>query len=126
MPSPSPSYTFTSALYMFATFIPLHLSFQVSSVYLRGCRVSDLHSMRKFLQFLSPAHLVATAIIIYSVASPPETEPILIAVQLLWIYFHVIAGTLAALALATDLEPSVPLDQKLDKKPDPLFTIHMT
>ncbi|KAH9021985.1 hypothetical protein EDB84DRAFT_1511250 [Lactarius hengduanensis] len=82
--------------------------------------------MRKFLQFLTPAHIMAVAIIIYSVVRPPENEPILVAVQLLWIYFQVIVGTSAALAPTTDPESSVLLNQKPDKKADPLFTINMT
>ncbi|KAH9159741.1 hypothetical protein EDB89DRAFT_2045716 [Lactarius sanguifluus] len=120
----SPTYTFTSAFLMFFFYFPIHLS--KISLFLWGCRVDDLDSMRKFLQFLTPAHIMAIAIIIYSVVAPPGNEPILIAVQLLWIHFQVIVGTLVVLVLTTDPESSVLLNQKPDKKTDPLFTINMT
>ncbi|KAH9042862.1 cation-transporting P-type ATPase [Lactarius hengduanensis] len=53
-------------------------------------------------------------------------EPILSAVQLLWIHFQVIVGTFAALALATDPGSPVLLNQKPDKKPFKFLTINVT
>ncbi|KAH9044553.1 cation transporting ATPase [Lactarius pseudohatsudake] len=70
---------------------------------------------------------MAVAIMLYFAVGPPENEPILSTVQLLWIHFQVIVGTLAALALATGPGSSVLLlDQKPDTKTDPLYTIDMT
>ncbi|KAH9046606.1 hypothetical protein EDB84DRAFT_1264752, partial [Lactarius hengduanensis] len=118
------TYTFPTFLF-FSSLIPIHLSTII--LFARGRRVDDSDSMRKFLQFLAPAHLMAVAIMLYFAVGPPENEPILSAVQLLWIHFQVIVGILAALALATNPGSSVVLlDQKPDTKTDPLFTINVT
>ncbi|KAH9021978.1 Ca-transporting ATPase [Lactarius hengduanensis] len=81
-------------------------------------------SVRKFLQFQISTHFTIVVImIVWALASSSE-KPILGAVQLLWI--HIIIGTFATLALATDPASPVLLDRNPDKKTDPLFTVNMT
>ncbi|KAH9174623.1 hypothetical protein EDB89DRAFT_1817962, partial [Lactarius sanguifluus] len=83
-------------------------------------------SMHKFLQFLAPAHIMAIAIMLYPLVGSSGIEPILSAMQLLWIHFQVIIGTFATLALATDPGSPVLFNQKPDKKPFKSLTINMT
>ncbi|KAH9033383.1 calcium-translocating P-type ATPase [Lactarius pseudohatsudake] len=81
-------------------------------------------SVLKFLQFQVSAYFTTVVImIVWALASSSE-NPILGAVQLLWI--NIIMGTFATLALTTDPTSSVLLDRKPDKKTDPLFTVDMT
>ncbi|KAH9049396.1 hypothetical protein EDB84DRAFT_1672687 [Lactarius hengduanensis] len=75
------TYTFPF-LFFFLSLIPIHLSTII--LFVRERRVGDSDSMRKFLQFLTPPHLMAVAIMLYFAVGPPE----------------IIVGTLAALALA--------------------------
>ncbi|KAI9437977.1 calcium-translocating P-type ATPase [Lactarius indigo] len=81
-------------------------------------------SVRKFLQFLIPAHFTTVVIMIVWALASSSNKPILGAVQLLWI--NVIIGTFATLALTTDSTPPVLLDRNPDKMADPLFTVNMT
>src|SRR6266702_2603419 len=81
------------------------------------------NSVRKSLQFQISTNVAAVVImIVWALASSLE-DPILSAVQLLWI--NIIIGTFAALALATDPASLVLFNRKPDKKTDPLFTVNM-
>ncbi|KAH9174557.1 hypothetical protein EDB89DRAFT_1848806 [Lactarius sanguifluus] len=93
---------------------------------LRDLRVNDSDSMRKFLQFLAPAHIMAVAIMLYPLVGSSGIEPILSAMQLLWIHFQVIVVTFAVLVLATDPGSPVLFNQKPDKKLFKSLTINMT
>ncbi|KAF8267739.1 hypothetical protein EI94DRAFT_1729725 [Lactarius quietus] len=82
------------------------------------------NSVRKFLQFQISTNITAVIVMfVWALASSKE-EPVLSAVQLLWI--NIIMGTFAALALATDPASPALLERKPDKKTDPLFTVNMT
>ncbi|KAH9024010.1 hypothetical protein EDB83DRAFT_2230929 [Lactarius deliciosus] len=102
--------------------IPCHLISIIQI--LRDCRVNDSDSMRKFLQFLAPAHILAVAIMLYPIVGSSGIEPILSAVQLLWIHFQVIIGITFA-ALATDPGSPVLLGQGPDRKQFKSLTINM-
>ncbi|KAI9449867.1 calcium-translocating P-type ATPase [Lactarius psammicola] len=80
-------------------------------------------SVRKFLQFQISANVTTVVLMFVWALASEEEEPILSAVQLLWI--NIIIDTFAALALATDPASPVLLNRKPDKKTDPLFTVNM-
>ena len=80
-------------------------------------------SVRKFLQFEISAKVTAVVTTFVWALASSEEEPVLSAIQLLWV--NLIMDTFAALALATDQESPVQLNRKPDKKMDPLFTIDM-
>ncbi|KAI9449865.1 Ca-transporting ATPase [Lactarius psammicola] len=79
-------------------------------------------SVRKFLQFQISANVTTVVLVFVWALASKEEEPILSAVQLLWI--NIIIDTFAALALATDPASPVLLNRKPDKT-DPLFTVNM-
>ena len=88
----------------------------------RGRCVHD--SVRKFLQFQISGNVTAiVTTFVWALASSKE-EPVLSAIQLLWV--NLIADSFAALALAKDPASPVVLDRKPEKKADPLFTVNMT
>ena len=92
----------------------------VKAIMLGRC-VND--SVRKFLQFqISGNVTVVIATIVWALASSEE-EPVLSAVQLLWV--NLIMDLFAALAFVTDPASPVLLDRKPDKRTDPLFTVNM-
>ncbi|KAF8267743.1 calcium-translocating P-type ATPase [Lactarius quietus] len=81
-------------------------------------------SVRKFLQFQISTNVTAIVVMfVWALASSKE-EPVLSAIQLLWI--NIIMGTFAALALATDPASPALLERKPDKMTDPLLTVNMT
>jgi Ca2+-transporting ATPase len=81
-------------------------------------------SVRKYLQSLISGNVTAiVTTFVWALASSSE-EPVLSAVQLLWI--NLIMDTFAVLALATDPASPAQLDRKPDQKADPLFTVDMT
>ena len=81
-------------------------------------------SVRKFLQFQISGKVAAVVTtIVWALASSKE-EPVLSAVQLLWV--NLIVDAFAALTLARDPASPVVLQRKPDKKTDPLFTVNMT
>ncbi|KAH9052627.1 hypothetical protein EDB87DRAFT_423558 [Lactarius vividus] len=79
-------------------------------------------SVRKFLQFQIPAHFTTVVVMTVWALASSSDNPILGAVQLLWM--NIIMGTFATLALMTDPVSPVLLDRR--KKTDPLFTVNMT
>ena len=86
-----------------------------------GCCFTD--SVRKFLQILISGNVTVVATTFVWALASSEEEPVLSAVQLLWV--NLIMDLFAALALATDPAFPVLLDRKLDKRTDPLFTVNM-
>ncbi|KAH9052618.1 hypothetical protein EDB87DRAFT_422577 [Lactarius vividus] len=81
-------------------------------------------SVRKFLQFQVSANITAIVIMFVWALASDEEEPILSAVQLLWI--KIVIGTFAAIALVTDPASPVLLNRNPGKKTDPLITVNMT
>ena len=80
-------------------------------------------SVRKFLQILISGNVtVVVTTFVWALASSEE-EPVLSAVQLLWV--NIIMDLFAAVALATDPISPALLDRKPDKRTDPLFTVNM-
>ncbi|KAK0222080.1 Ca-transporting ATPase [Armillaria fumosa] len=80
-------------------------------------------AVRKFLQFQISTNITAVVITFVTAVASTEEEPVLTAVQLLWI--NIIMDTFAALALATDPATEKLLDRKPDKKTAPLFSADM-
>jgi Ca2+-transporting ATPase len=80
-------------------------------------------AVRKFLQFQISTNVTAVIITFVSAVASTEEQPVLSAVQLLWI--NIIMDTFAALALATDPASEALLDRKPDKKSAPLFSVNM-
>ncbi len=80
-------------------------------------------AVRKFLQFQISTNITAVVITFVTAVASTEEEPVLTAVQLLWI--TIIMDTFAALALATDPATEKLLDRKPDKKTAPLFSADM-
>ena len=78
-------------------------------------------SVRKFLQFLISGNVtVVVTTFVWALASSKE-EPVLSAIQLLWVNL-----IMDIFALATDPASSVLLlDRKPDRRTDPLFTVNM-
>ncbi|KAG7444251.1 calcium-translocating P-type ATPase [Guyanagaster necrorhizus] len=80
-------------------------------------------AVRKFLQFQISTNITAVIITFVTAVASTDEEPVLTAVQLLWI--NIIMDTFAALALATDPATEKLLDRKPDKKTAPLFSADM-
>jgi P-type Ca2+ transporter type 2C len=80
-------------------------------------------AVRKFLQFQITTNIVAVVITFASAIASAEEQPILSAVQLLWV--NIIMDTFAALALATDPASPKLLDRKPNSLDAPLFSVHM-
>ncbi len=80
-------------------------------------------AVRKFLQFQISTNITAVVITFVTAVASVDEEPVLTAVQLLWI--NIIMDTFAALALATDPATEKLLDRKPDKKTAPLFSADM-
>eukprot|EP00834_Sanchytrium_tribonematis_P001579 NODE_40_length_35084_cov_0.543519.p3 type:complete len:923 gc:universal NODE_40_length_35084_cov_0.543519:31963-29195(-) len=84
---------------------------------------SIFDSIRKFLQFQLTVNIVAVALAVVSVILDEDSEPILTAVQLLWV--NLIMDTFAALALATDRPDPTLLKRKPYKSEEPLISPSM-
>ncbi|PSN62507.1 calcium-translocating P-type ATPase [Corynespora cassiicola Philippines] len=86
-----------------------------------GRAVND--AVQKFLQFQITVNITAVLLAFITAVYSDEMEPVLKAVQLLWV--NLIMDTFAALALATD----PPTDKILDRPPQgknvPLITVNM-
>jgi Ca2+-transporting ATPase len=81
-------------------------------------------SVKKFLQFQISVNITAVFITFISGVASNEEEPVLTAVQLLWV--NLIMDTFAALALATDPASRSSLDRKPDPKNAPLINVDMS
>lgn len=81
-----------------------------------GRAVND--AVKKFLQFQVTVNI--TAVIVTFVSGVASQNPVLTAVQLLWV--NLIMDTFAALALATDPPSPSMLDRKPDRKNAPLIS----
>ncbi|KAK4190784.1 hypothetical protein QBC35DRAFT_448974 [Podospora australis] len=75
-----------------------------------GRAVND--AVKRFLQFQLTVNITAVVLTFVSAVAQPSEQPVLTAVQLLWV--NLIMDTLAALALATD----PPQDSVLNRKPE--------
>ena len=84
---------------------------------------SVFDSVRKFLQFQLTVNIVAVLVAVVSVVIDKDSEPILTAVQLLWV--NLIMDTFAALALATDKPTEALLKRLPYRKSDPLISYDM-
>ena len=80
-------------------------------------------SVRKFLQFQLTVNIVAVLVAVVSVIMDHNSEPILTAVQLLWI--NLIMDTFAALALATDTPDDALLNRLPSRRSDSLISYDM-
>ncbi|KAF9013784.1 ATPase, P-type, K/Mg/Cd/Cu/Zn/Na/Ca/Na/H-transporter, partial [Hymenopellis radicata] len=80
-------------------------------------------AVRKFLQFQISTNVTAVVTTVVSAVASSDDDPVLTAVQLLWI--NMIMDTFAALALATDPATEKLLDRKPEKKTAPLFSVDM-
>lgn len=80
-------------------------------------------AVRKFLQFQISVNITAVIITFVSAVASAEEEPVLTAVQLLWI--NIIMDTFAALALATDPASEILLNRKPEKATASLFSVDM-
>jgi len=83
-----------------------------------GRRVND--TVRKFLWFQASTNITAIVITFVSAISSNEEEPVLTAVQLLWV--DIITDAFAAFALTTDPASKSLLDRKPDTRGMRLFT----
>ena len=81
------------------------------------------NAVRKFLQFQNLTNLTAVVTTFVSTVASNEGEPVLTAVQLLWI--NIIMDTFATLTLATDPASKSLLDRKPDAHGTRLFTADM-
>jgi Ca2+-transporting ATPase len=86
-----------------------------------GRAVND--AVQKFLQFQITVNITAVALAFITAMYNPEGEPVLKAVQLLWI--NLIMDTFAALALATDPPTESILDRPPQGKSSPLVTLNV-
>ncbi|RYO74622.1 hypothetical protein DL764_010775 [Monosporascus ibericus] len=86
-----------------------------------GRSVND--SVQKFLQFQITVNITAVLLAFITAVSSEEMDPVLSAVQLLWV--NLIMDTFAALALATDPPTDKILDRKPQPKHAPLITTNM-
>ncbi|KAF9775444.1 hypothetical protein IL306_006452 [Fusarium sp. DS 682] len=86
-----------------------------------GRAVND--AVQKFLQFQITVNITAVILSFVTSMYSDDMEPILKAVQLLWI--NLIMDTMAALALATDPPTDAILDRPPQPKSAPLITINM-
>lgn len=80
-------------------------------------------AVRKFLQFQISTNITAVLITFISAVAHGEDDPVLSAVQLLWI--NIIMDTFAALALATDPATEDLLERKPEGRKAPLFSVDM-
>jgi len=86
-----------------------------------GRAVND--AVRKFLQFQITVNITAVLITFVSAVANDDMEPVLTAVQLLWI--NLIMDSMAALALASDPPTEEILDRKPAKRTAPLISTIM-
>ncbi|OHW93661.1 calcium-translocating p-type ATPase [Colletotrichum incanum] len=86
-----------------------------------GRAVND--AVQKFLQFQITVNITAVLLAFITAMYDPHMEPVLKAVQLLWV--NLIMDTFAALALATDPPTEKILDRPPQRKDAPLITINM-
>ncbi|KAL2809123.1 calcium-translocating P-type ATPase [Aspergillus granulosus] len=86
-----------------------------------GRAVND--AVQKFLQFQITVNITAVILSFVTSMANDDMEPVLKAVQLLWI--NLIMDTMAALALATDPPTDAILDRPPQPKSAPLITINM-
>ncbi|KAL1981086.1 hypothetical protein VTN96DRAFT_3069 [Rasamsonia emersonii] len=86
-----------------------------------GRAVND--AVKKFLQFQITITVTSVALAFVSAVANPSEQPVLTAVQLMWV--NLFQDTLAALALATDPPPQRILDRKPEPKSTPLITVSM-
>ncbi|PLB53973.1 calcium-translocating P-type ATPase [Aspergillus steynii IBT 23096] len=86
-----------------------------------GRAVND--AVQKFLQFQITVNITAVILSFVTSMSDDNMEPVLKAVQLLWI--NLIMDTMAALALATDPPTDAILDRPPQPKSAPLITMNM-
>jgi Ca2+-transporting ATPase len=86
-----------------------------------GRAVND--AVQKFLQFQITVNITAVLLAFITAVESPQMEPVLKAVQLLWV--NLIMDTFAALALATDPPTEKILDRLPQGKKAPLITNNM-
>ncbi|KAK1986955.1 calcium-translocating P-type ATPase [Colletotrichum cereale] len=86
-----------------------------------GRAVND--AVQKFLQFQITVNITAVLLAFITAMYDPHMEPVLKALQLLWV--NLIMDTFAALALATDPPTEKILDRPPQRKDAPLITINM-
>ncbi|KAI9010206.1 PMCA-type calcium-translocating P-type ATPase, partial [Hyaloraphidium curvatum] len=86
-----------------------------------GRAVND--SVKKFLQFQLTVNITAVTLAFVSAVADGNEQPVLTAVQLLWV--NLIMDTLAALALATEEPTDEILDRPPQGKDSPLITLNM-
>ncbi|KAF3939434.1 hypothetical protein ABW19_dt0202249 [Dactylella cylindrospora] len=86
-----------------------------------GRAVND--AVKKFLQFQLTVNVTAVLLAFVTAVASEEEQPVLRAVQLLWV--NLIMDTFAALALATDPPPPEILDRPPQRKSAPLITVNM-
>ncbi|KAG9256889.1 calcium-translocating P-type ATPase [Emericellopsis atlantica] len=86
-----------------------------------GRAVND--AVQKFLQFQITVNITAVLLAFITAVYSPTMDPVLKAVQLLWV--NLIMDTFAALALATDPPTEKILDRPPQGKKAPLITINM-
>ncbi|WQF84103.1 Putative P-type ATPase, HAD superfamily, P-type ATPase, transmembrane domain superfamily [Colletotrichum destructivum] len=86
-----------------------------------GRAVND--AVQKFLQFQITVNITAVLLAFITAMYDPHMEPVLKAVQLLWV--NLIMDTFAALALATDPPTEKILDRPPQRKDAPLITVNM-
>jgi len=86
-----------------------------------GRSVND--AVRKFLQFQITVNITAVIVTFASAVADPEMDPVLTAIQLLWI--NLIMDSMAALALASDAPTEEILDRKPAKRSAPLISTVM-
>merc|ERR1712054_189944 len=86
-----------------------------------GRAVND--AVQKFLQFQITVNITAVLLAFITAVYSPTMEPVLKAVQLLWV--NLIMDTFAALALATDPPTEKILDRPPQGKKAPLITMNM-
>ncbi|KAG8697569.1 hypothetical protein FRC08_006448 [Ceratobasidium sp. 394] len=93
----------------------------IVSAIMWGCCVND--SVCRFLQFQVPVNITTVLVTFISAVSSDQEEPMLAAVQILWI--NIIMDTFAALALATDPASPELLNRMPDHKTAPLYSVDM-
>ncbi|KAK1995061.1 calcium-translocating P-type ATPase [Colletotrichum falcatum] len=86
-----------------------------------GRAVND--AVQKFLQFQITVNITAVVLAFITAMYDPHMEPVLKALQLLWV--NLIMDTFAALALATDPPTEKILDRPPQRKDAPLITVNM-
>ncbi|KAK6529237.1 hypothetical protein TWF281_008418 [Arthrobotrys megalospora] len=86
-----------------------------------GRAVND--AVKKFLQFQLTVNITAVLLAFVTAVASEEEQPVLRAVQLLWV--NLIMDTFAALALATDPPSKEILNRPPQRKSAPLITVNM-